>query len=148
MDTTVISGSPALTVTPPTATATNVASSTPANPNPKQPASPISGPAVKKTLDVTDPESAKSKILDIVTFGDPNAWLLLAKASSEREGWMKSTKVLPIDGVGCLVQISTQQRNHDGTHALAEALQFLPGVKLIEERDASGNVLGRKLRHL
>jgi hypothetical protein len=105
-------------------------------------------PLVKKTLDVSDPESAKSKILDIVTFGDPNLWLVLAKASSEREGWMKSTKVLPIDGVGCLVQVSTQQRNHDGTNTVAEALQFLPGVKLIEERDSSGNVIGRKLRHL
>lgn len=103
---------------------------------------------VKKTLDVSDPESAKSKILDIKTVGDPNLWLVLAKASSEREGWMKSTKVLPIDGVGCLVQVSTQQRNEDGTNAVAEALQFLPGVKLIEERDSSGNVIGRKLRHL
>lgn len=112
------------------------------------PSKPAQQPLVKKTLDVSDPESAKSKILDIKVLGDPNLWLVLTKASSEREGWMKSTKVLPIEGVGCLVQVSTQQQNGDGTYAVAEALQFLPGVKLIEERDSLGVVTGRKLRHL
>lgn len=101
----------------------------------------------KKTMDVTDPVSAKAKVLDIKVFGDPNAWLLLSKASSEREGWMKSTKALQVDGVGCVVQVSTQQRNADGSYSVAEALQFVPGVKVIEEKDASGIVVSRKLRH-
>lgn len=106
-----------------------------------------SAASVKKSLDIVDPTSAKAKILDISIFGDPNAWLLLAKASSESQGWMKSTKVLPIEKVGCLVQVSTQQRNPDGTYAVAESLEFIPGVKVVESWDGSGKVVDRRLRH-
>jgi hypothetical protein len=106
-------------------------------------------PSLKaKTLDNVDPTTAKSKVLDIKIFGDPNAWLVLSKASSEREGWMKSTKVLPVDGVGCLLQVSTQQMNPDGSYSLAEALQWVPGVRVDSDKDANGNIVNRKLRHL
>ena len=101
-----------------------------------------------KSLGVTDPVTAKAKILDIAVWGDPNAWLVLAKASSEAQGWMKSTKVMPVDKVGVIVQVSTQQRNADGTYSVAEALQFIPGAKIIEEFDGTGTVVLRRLRHL
>ena len=101
-----------------------------------------------KSLGVTDPLSAKAKILDIAVWGDPNAWLVLAKASSESQGWMKSTKVMPVDKIGVVIQVSTQQRNSDGTYSVAEALQFIPGAKVIEEFDGSGIVVSRRLRHL
>jgi hypothetical protein len=39
---------------------------------------------------------------------------------------MKSTKVMNIPGIGVVIQVTTQQGSH-----VAEALQFVPGVKLI-----------------
>lgn len=112
---------------------------------------PTEKPEVKvqtKSLGVTDPVTAKASILDIVVWGDPNSWLVLSKASSEKQGWMKSTKILPIDKIGVVLQVTTQQRNPDGSYAVAEALQFIPGAKVIEEFDGSGNVILRRLRHL
>ena len=109
---------------------------------------PVKNVQVSKSLGVTDPQSARTKILDIAVWGDPNAWVVLAKASSEQQGWMKSTKALPIDKLGVLVQVSTQQKNEDGTYSLAEALQYIPGAKVVEELDGSGKVTNRKLRHL
>lgn len=99
-----------------------------------------------KTLDAVDPASAKAKVLDIKVWGDPDCWKVLSKASSEAQGWMKSTKVMPIDGVGVLVQVSTQQRNLDGTYAIAEALEFVPSSKILEQKDGSGIVTNRTLR--
>jgi len=70
---------------------------------------------------------------------------LLCKASSEKEGWMKSTKAMEIPQVGCVVQVTTQQLNDTGVHrtysdnksevqqsVIAEALTFVPGVKIAE----------------
>lgn len=81
-----------------------------------------------KTFHNTDISSAKKNVADIKVFGDGNAFKLLLKVSSENEGWMKSTKVLELP-VGCLVQVTTQQRNGDGSYAIAEALTFVPGVQ-------------------
>ena len=52
----------------------------------------------------------------------------LLKASSEAEGWMKSTKAMEIEGVGCVIQVTTQQGNN-----VAEALTFVPNVCVKEE---------------
>jgi Lon protease-like protein len=57
---------------------------------------------------------------------------------------MKSTKAMYV-GHGCLVQVTTQQRNPDGTYAVAEAGTFVPDVSIAEERDDVGNVRGRSL---
>ena len=38
---------------------------------------------------------------------------------------MKSTKGMEIEGVGCVVQVTTQQGDN-----VAEALTFVPGVKI------------------
>ena len=53
---------------------------------------------------------------------------------------MKSTKAMEVSG-GCVVQVTTQQRNPDGSYAVAEALTFVPGVKI--EPDVNN---GRKLQ--
>jgi len=53
---------------------------------------------------------------------------------------MKSTKVCNVPG-GCIVQVTTQQRNPDGSYAVAEALTFVPEVWMIEEGDGK-RVLG------
>ena len=85
-----------------------------------------------KSLGIENMEQAKTQVSDIKVFGDPGAWVCLCKASSEAQGWMKSTKVLNVPW-GCLVQVSTQQRNADGSYAVAEALTYVPGVKLNRE---------------
>lgn len=93
----------------------------------------------EKTLHNSDISGAKKNVPDIVVYGNGDLFKLLSKASSQREGWMKSTKAMEIPHVGCLVQVTTQQRNPDGSYAVAEALQFVPGVVLLE--NAAGRCL-------
>jgi hypothetical protein len=85
----------------------------------------------EKNLSVENIEDAKKKVSDIKVVGNGDTFALLCKASSETQGWMKSTKVCNLPN-GCLVQVSTQQRNPDGSYAVAEALTFVPDV-LMEE---------------
>ena len=92
-----------------------------------------------KTLHNSDVSGAKKNVPDIVVYGNGDLFKLLSKASSQSEGWMKSTKAMEIPHVGCLVQVTTQQRNPDGSYAVAEALQFVPGVVLLE--NAAGRCL-------
>lgn len=80
----------------------------------------------EKTMDISEVKSAKANISDLVVYGDGDTFRLLCKASSQEEGWMKSTKVCNVEG-GCIVQVTTQQRNPDGSYAVAEALTFVPG---------------------
>ena len=86
-----------------------------------------------KTLHNTDVNGAKKNVPDITVFGNGDMFKLLSKASSEKEGWMKSTKAMAILGVGCVVQVTTQQRNPDGSYSLAEAVTFVPGVTIVED---------------
>lgn len=95
-----------------------------------------------KTLDVTNIEDARKKISDIKVVGNGNLFKLLCKASSESQGWMKSSKAMQIDGVGCVVQVTTQQKNIDGTYSVAEAVTFVPGI-CIEEDENNGSRLVR-----
>lgn len=81
----------------------------------------------EKTLHNFNPEGARKNVPDIQVYGDPGQWVCLSKASSKLEGWMKSTKAMHVEGAGVIVQVTTQQRNSDGSHAVAEALTFVPG---------------------
>lgn len=92
-----------------------------------------------KTLFNVDIIDAKQKIPDLKIIGDGDLFKVLCKVSSESEGWMKSTKAMQLHN-GCLVQVTTQQRNYDGSYALSEALTFVPDVKI--EEDING---GRRL---
>ena len=84
-----------------------------------------------KTLDNVNIQDVKKKVSDVKVFGNGDTWQLLCKASSESQGWMKSTKVLNLGTIhGCLVQVSTQQKNPDGSYSLAEALTFVPNVNI------------------
>lgn len=82
-----------------------------------------------KSLDVANVEDAKQKVSDIKVIGDGDSFKVFCKASSESQGWMKSTKVCNLPN-GCLVQVSTQQRNQDGHYAVAEALTFVPDINM------------------
>ncbi|MCP4573298.1 MAG: hypothetical protein GY838_13165 [bacterium] len=85
-----------------------------------------------KSLHNSNVNGAKKNVSDLVVYGNGDLFKLLCKASSEEEGWMKSTKVMEVgsglDEGGCLVQVTTQQRNADGSYAVAEALTFVPGA--------------------
>ena len=76
-----------------------------------------------KTLNVINQRDSEEKILDVETFGNTDQFVLLCKASSKAQCWMKSTKAMEIPGLGCLVQVSTQHRDN-----VAEALTFVPGA--------------------
>ncbi len=89
-----------------------------------------------KTLHNSNASAAKKNVEDLVIWGDGDMFKLLSKASSEEEGWMKSTKAMEIEGVGCVVQVTTQQRNPDGSYSVAEAVCFVPGVRILA---TSGN---------
>lgn len=89
-----------------------------------------------KALDVTSVSDAQSgKVLDIKVVGNVDTFQLLCKASSEEQGWMKSAKACEIPGVGCIVQVTTQQYDK-----VAEALTFVPGAKIVSDENG-----GRKL---
>jgi len=99
---------------------------------------------VTKSLHNTDINGARKNVRDIKVFGDGDMFQLLSKASSEAEGWMKSTKAMQVAG-GCVVQVTTQQRNPDGSYAIAEALTFVPGVEIACTGDSEFGVTGRSL---
>ncbi len=87
----------------------------------------------EKTLHNSNILDVKKNVKDISVVGNGDMFQLLCKASSQEEGWMKSTKAYEIQGVGCIVQVTTQQKNPDGSYSLAEALTFVPGVKIVED---------------
>lgn len=97
-----------------------------------------------KTLHNSTVSGARVNVKDIVVVGNGDSFRLLCKASSEKEGWMKSTKAMQTPH-GCMIQVTTQQRNSDGSYAVAEALAYAPGVKYVED---VGNPGGRLLTEL
>lgn len=94
---------------------------------------------MSKSLGNTTASKASENVKDIVFWGNGDLFKLIGKASSKNEGWMKSTKAMEIEGVGCVVQVTTQQNDQ-----VAEAVTFVPLVK-IEETKNGDKVIGRKL---
>jgi len=97
-----------------------------------------------KFLHNTCSNGASKIIKDIIFWGNGDTFKLISKASSEAEGWMKSTKAMQA-GTSVVVQVTTQQRNSDGTYAIAEALTTVPNACIIESFDSEGQVNGREL---
>lgn len=85
-----------------------------------------------KPMGNTNMDQARASVPDLQVHGDPGAWKTICKASSEKQGWMKSTKALDLGQFGCLVQVTTEKRNPDGSTSLAEALTYVPGMRLIQ----------------
>ena len=99
-----------------------------------------------KTFKNTDASGASKNVKDIQFWGNGDTFKLISKASSENEGWMKSTKAMEIVGLGCVVQVTTQQRGLDGAYAIEEAITFVPGTIIEETIDADSNkCVSRKL---
>lgn len=95
---------------------------------------------MNKTLINTDADGATKNVKDIVFWGNGDTFKLICKASSKEEKWMKSTKAMDIPGIGCVLQVTTQQGDN-----VAEAVTFIPGVKMEETKDSAGNVLSRTI---
>ena len=90
---------------------------------------------MEKTLHNSDVSGARQNVKDIKVVGNGDTFKLLCKASSKNEGWMKSSKACEIEGVGCIVQVTTQQGDN-----IAEAVTFVPNVILVDDENG-----GRKL---
>lgn len=95
---------------------------------------------MSKTYSNTNISGTKVNVPDVQTFGNGDTFQLICKASSKAEGWMKSTKAMQIDDVGCVIQVTTQQGDN-----VAEALTFVPGVIIITKHDSDGNIIGRSI---
>jgi hypothetical protein len=91
-----------------------------------------------KTLINTDVDNARKNVPDITVFGNGDTFQLICKAASKNEKWMKSTKAMQIDRIGCVVQVTTQQGDN-----ISEAICFVPGVKIetIDGDPANGRKL-------
>lgn len=95
---------------------------------------------MNKVLNITDSHGARANISDLETWGDPDTFKLICKASSKSGGWMKSTKAMEIPYVGCVVQVTTQQGDK-----VAEALTWVPFATVIDVLDDNGTLIGRRI---
>jgi hypothetical protein len=100
---------------------------------------------VAKSLHNTTSNGARKNVKDIQFWGDGDTFALISKASSESEGWFKSTKAMQVDGVGCVVQVTTQQRNPDGSYSIDDAVTFVPNAKIEVALNDNGDVVSRKI---
>lgn len=94
----------------------------------------------EKTLNNTNINDAKKKTPDIEVFGNGDLFELICKASSKSKGWLKSTKAMRV-GTGCIIQVSTQQQNPDGSYSVAEAVCFVPDVDIFTDKNGNKSLL-------
>ena len=99
---------------------------------------------MSKSLHNTCANGATKNVKDIVFWGNGDTFKLISKASSELEGWMKSTKAMQA-GTSVVVQVTTQQRNPDGSYAIAEALTTVPNATIFTSFDESGMAISRQV---
>jgi len=95
-----------------------------------------------KTLHNSDVSGATKNVKDIQFYGNGDMFQLICKASSKKEGWMKSTKAMEIAGVGCIVQCTTQQGDN-----VAEAVCFVPKVRIIKDGDGNRQIVEDTLHY-
>ena len=71
-------------------------------------------------------------------FGNPDQFQLLFKVVGE--GWKKSTKAMEVEG-GCVIQVTSERLNPDGTFSLSEAVAFIEGVRVEKDKQGEGKHL-------
>lgn len=79
-----------------------------------------------------------------VVIGIPERWIVLSKAYSLHEGWMRSVEAMAVPG-GCLVRTTSRQRSgvERGTpYIIAEALAFVPYVHITEDMNGGHQLAG------
>ena len=70
----------------------------------------------------------------VKTVGNPDLFRLVCKVAGAN--FVKSTKAMAVPG-GCLVQVSTRETRENGAVAVAEAISFIPGVRLVDNADGT-----------
>ena len=101
----------------------------------------------QKSLHNTCSNGATKNVKDIVFWGNGDTFQLISKASSEAEGWFKSTKAMKC-GKDVVIQVTTQQKNPDGSYSIAEALTTAHNKKIVETTDQNGNVVSRTIEEI
>ena len=89
-------------------------------------------------------QGAKELMPDYIVWGDSDTFKLISKFSSESAGIMKSTKAMQT-GDDVVVQVTTQQRNPDGSYSIAEALTTVLNCQILETIDDNGTVISRRI---
>jgi len=91
--------------------------------------------SITKTNDLA-PEIARN---EVTILGVPDQMVLLFKAQGTvgDRTFAKSTKAMELPG-GCLVQVSSEVAMRGGSATAAEALQYVPGVRIVREQDGKG----------
>ena len=105
----------------------------------KQTFQPTGPQSSSRTLDNSTKDQAKAQVSDLFLWGN-DAWKLVSKASSKKEGWFKSTKAMEVP-TGCFIQVTTNENGQ-----IAEAVAFAPGLKIVTIKDEDGNIVGRKFK--
>jgi len=88
-----------------------------------------------KTLHNSEVSGARKNVKDIRVVGNGDMFQLLCKASSEKEGWMKSTKAMDCGNGQIVIQVTTQQRNIDWTYSIAEALTVIQNSMIVPDEN-------------
>lgn len=101
----------------------------------------------QKSLHNTCSNGATKNVKDIIFWGNGDTFQLISKASSEAEGWFKSTKAMKC-GKDVVIQVTTQQKNPDGSYSVAEALTTVHNKKIVETTDQNGNVVSRTIEEI
>jgi hypothetical protein len=70
----------------------------------------------KRNLNITSHDDLKEKVSDVEVYGDPENWILISKVSSEKQGFMKTTKVMNKKNskgeyIGHVLQMETYETN-------------------------------------
>lgn len=92
---------------------------------------------------LSDFESYRAEVEDIEIFGD-DLFLLMSKASTEREGWIEATKGMAVTG-GVILKTIIKSSDRGREASGSEALLFVPGVTLVDDLNESGEIIGRHL---
>ena len=107
--------------------------------------SPKTMPRVPEKAKEIQQAGMRAPVNDVTSFGDE--WLKLSETVSTSRGYNTVTLAKEIVGMGTLINVNTQRRNGDGTWSLAEAVTFVPGVKIMQDAEA-GKVVRRYLQHI
>jgi hypothetical protein len=77
---------------------------------------------------------------EVKIVGNPDRFVLLFKAAATT--WTKSTKAMEV-GTGCLVQVTTEQLNADGSVSVAEAVTFVPDITINDDERSGKRLVSR-----
>lgn len=90
------------------------------------------GASRARTIDATVADSVPGQ----GKHGQLGQWRVVVKAWSEEEGWFKTTKAMPIPGIGVVMQTTTREQGV----GLCDALLEIRGACLTENEDLTVNI--------